>query len=194
MDESPGAGCPEPFWVFAYGSLMWNPEFPYEKRSLARLSGYVRSLCLWSIRYRGTPESPGLVLGLDARPDADCTGIAYRIAPQNAEHTWACLREREMITYAYREDWLSVTLLNEERRPSASVPALCYIMDSSHPQYAGGISEEECAGIVARSRGDRGDNRDYLEETLRHLAEIGVREAELERMGKRVAALSGADN
>lgn len=176
-------------WVFAYGSLMWNPEFEYTEQHRARLDGYARRMCLWSVLYRGSPESPGLVLGLDKDPEASCIGIAYRIAPENAVRTTELLAEREMSTYAYREERLPVTLLGEGGRELRRVRAICYVMDPGHPQYAGGISEEESVAIIARSCGDRGDNREYLEHTLRSLQDLGVRERALERLGERVAQI-----
>src|SRR5947207_11187194 len=69
--------CREPVWIFAYGSLMWNPEMPFAERRSALLRGYHRSFCLYSRDYRGTPERPGLVVGLDR--GGGCRGIAYRL-------------------------------------------------------------------------------------------------------------------
>ncbi len=172
------------FWVFGYGSLMWNPGFAYAERRRATLTGFIRSMGLWSVQYRGTPESPGLVLCLDRMPGGQCVGIAYRVERESARQVSEYLFEREMITYAYREEQLPVELEDGRR-----VKALCYVMDRSHPQYAGGLTDEERARIVASSRGSAGENRVYLEETLRHLGEMGVRERELERLGEMVARL-----
>src|SRR5579859_6246974 len=46
----------EDYWVFAYGSLIWNPEFPYVDKAPALLRGYHRSFCLYSWHYRGTRD------------------------------------------------------------------------------------------------------------------------------------------
>ena len=186
----PGPGGGEPFWVFGYGSLMWDPGFPHVERRRGRVCGYRRRLCLWSLRYRGTPEAPGLVLGLDAEPDAVCTGIAFRVAPAAVAATRRYLDEREMISYAYRETRLRVTLVDAAGRAEGGVTALTYVMDPTHAQYAAGLDPARAARIVAASRGLRGDNRDYLENTLRHLDGLGVREPELEAIGRRVAALA----
>ena len=181
-----------PFWVFGYGSLMWDPGFPFVEQRRARVSGFERRLCLWSIRYRGTPVSPGLVLGLDARSDGCCTGIAYRVTPGEVRSTRKYLKGREMVSYAYRETILPVTLLGEGVCKAVEVEALSYVMDPAHPQYASGLSERECAEVIAASRGQRGENREYLDNTLRHLAELNVREPGLERIAQQVARIQAA--
>ena len=178
-----------PFWVFGYGSLMWDPGFPFAERRRARVTGYARRLCLWSIRYRGTPVSPGLVLGLDEEPDGHCTGIAYRVTPGAVRSTRKYLNGREMVSYAYREIVLPVTLLDGGDCKSREVEALSYVMDPAHPQYASGLSERECAEVIAASRGQRGENREYLDNTLQHLAELNVREPGLERIAQNVARI-----
>lgn len=174
-------------WVFGYGSLMWNPGFEYAERRKARLSGYARKLRLWSVQYRGTPDSPGLVLGLDEEPGGHCVGVAYRVERESAKDVADYLWRREMITYAYRERLLPVELLEDGR----GVKALCYVMDRYHAQYAVGLSDPDVARVVARSRGSAGENRDYLHETLRHLRELGVREEGLERLGALVEQIRG---
>ena len=191
MDQNRPVSLEEekPFWVFGYGSLMWDPGFPFADRRRARVSGYERRLCLWSIRYRGTPGSPGLVLGLDAKSDGRCTGIAYRVAPGAVRATRKYLNGREMVSYAYREIVLPVTLLAECDCEAVEVEALSYVMDPAHPQYASGLSERKCAEVIATSRGQRGENRDYLDNTLRHLAELNVREPGLERIAHEVARI-----
>lgn len=81
-------------WVFGYGSLMWEPGFPYLERRRALLIGYHRSLCILSIRNRGTVERPGLALGLDR--GGACRGFAFRIHPDDVEAARVYLWEREM--------------------------------------------------------------------------------------------------
>ena len=63
-------------WIFAYGSLIWNPIFPFAEKRVARIYGLHRSFCLWSRVGRGTRENPGLVLGLD--DGGSCSGLALR--------------------------------------------------------------------------------------------------------------------
>jgi cation transport protein ChaC len=171
------------FWVFGYGSLMWRPGFVAAERRLARLHGWRRSFCLWSIMYRGTPEAPGLVLGLEAGADAVCDGVAYRVAAADAAATLRYLRERELVTYAYREITAPVALAG-----GGVADALCYVVDPAHAQYAGCLPLAEQAAVIARSAGPSGTNRAYLDDTLRHLAECGVRDDELEAVAALVAA------
>lgn len=161
-------------WVFGYGSLMWNPGFAYEERCGARLIGAHRSLCVLSVHWRGTPERPGLVLGLDQ--GGSCLGVAFRIAPDRREATIAYLREREQVTHIYRESTRRVWLKDGSER---TVPALTYLVDRSHPQYAGGLDRDARLRLVRAGHGVGGPNPDYVTATLAHLAEIGLDDPEL---------------
>lgn len=172
------------FWVFGYGSLMWRPGFPFAERQVARLSGFARRFCLNSVHYRGTPEAPGLVLALSPEPAAACTGIGYRVAPLHAEETLAYLRERELVSYAYREERHGMILAD-----GREVEAVTYVSDPAHPQYRGGLTPEAQAAIIATARGPAGTNRDYLMSTLAHLREIGIADPDLETLAERVALL-----
>src|SRR5881398_1301259 len=116
-------------WVFAYGSLMWRPGFDYLERVEARLIGAHRALCVYSFVHRGTPERPGLVLGLDL--GGACRGVAYRVAAKQRAAVIAYLRGREQVTRVYRETLRSVTLLTE---PERRVTALVYMIDRGHLQ------------------------------------------------------------
>ncbi|MGF1658466.1 MAG: gamma-glutamylcyclotransferase [Rubrimonas sp.] len=174
------------FWVFGYGSLIWRPGFEALRAERARLPGWRRSFCLKSIRYRGTPEAPGLVLGLDSDPDCACEGVAYQVGAETAEATLAYLRARELVTYAYREEVAPAALVSGE-----TVDALIYVVDRAHPQYAGALPLAEQAAIIARSVGPMGPNRDYLRETARSLAEWGLSDPEIARLDALVHALTG---
>ena len=159
--------APEDLWVFGYGSLMWRPGFPFVERRHAHLHGYHRALCVISHVHRGTPERPGLVLGLDR--GGRCHGVAFRVAAAEAEATIRYLREREQVTAVYVERLLPVTL-NDGR----AVRALGYIVDRRHPQYAGRLPEAELLRLVRQGRGISGANPDYVRSTHEHLLAMDV--------------------
>ena len=110
-------------WVFGYGSLMWNPGFEFAEQAPAALIGAHRSLCIYSFHHRGTPESPGLVLGLDE--GGACRGVAFRVEAAGSEATLAYLREREQVTEVYVEAFRPVSLLDGSGR---ELEALCYLV------------------------------------------------------------------
>jgi glutathione-specific gamma-glutamylcyclotransferase len=168
-------------WVFGYGSLMWRPGFPHVERRLASLHGYHRSLCVVSHVHRGTPERPGLVLGLDR--GGRCRGVAFRVAAAEAEATTGYLREREQVTAVYLERRLPVRL-DDGRR----VDALAYVVDRRHPQYAGKLTENEVLRLVRQGYGVSGANPDYVRSTHDHLTAMGVVDPVLARV---VEALDG---
>jgi cation transport protein ChaC len=162
------------FWVFGYGSLMWRPGFAFAESAPAWLAGAHRALCVYSWVHRGTKERPGLVLGLDR--GGSCRGVAFRVEDSAREATLAYLRAREQVTQVYVEAWRPVRL----HRPDApDVLALCYIVDRSHPQYAGDLSRERQLEFVRDSIGQSGANRDYVLGTAAHLRALGVRDDRL---------------
>ena len=175
---------PAPLWVFGYGSLIWNPEFPVAERQIARLHGWHRSFCMHSIHHRGTEAAPGLVLALDQAAGAVCDGVAFRVQPGAEEATIAALRERELISSAYLERHLPVDLAD-----GATVTALAFVIDPDHVQYCGGMALEDQAQIIARAVGGRGPNRDYLFATAEHLAELGIADPDLTWLAARVRGL-----
>lgn len=175
-----------PLWVFGYGSLLWNPEFPVAERVGALLSGYHRAFCMRSVHHRGSAEAPGLVLALDETPGASCEGLALRAEPGSEAATLQALRDRELISSAYRECLLPLDLTDGRR-----ITALAYVIQRDHAQYCGGLSLEEQARIIARSHGGRGPNADYLFNTHAHLAALGVEDAEIDWLEDRVRALLG---
>jgi cation transport protein ChaC len=161
-------------WVFGYGSLMWRPGFDVLERVPARLRGLHRALCVFSFVHRGTPEKPGLVLGLDR--GGMCRGIAFRVAAAAREKTVAYLRAREQVTTVYLETLRRIELGEEARR---QVRALCFIVDRSHVQYAGRLTLSECVHHVRQGHGSSGPNRDYVLETVQALEALGYRETDL---------------
>jgi glutathione-specific gamma-glutamylcyclotransferase len=158
-------------WVFGYGSLMWRPGFPHVERHAARLAGYHRSLCLYSLGYRGTPVRPGLVLGLDH--GGSCVGVGFRIAAADADATRAYLAWREG-NDVYHE--VSVRLKLVDGR---GVKALAYVVNRAHPHYAGRLPPDSLLDHAREASGDKGSCRDYIVSTHRHLASLGVRDTHL---------------
>lgn len=168
-------------WVFGYGSLMWRTGFDYLERRQARLIGAHRALCVYSHIHRGTPERPGLVLGLDR--GGACRGVAFRVAAVKASETLAYLQERELVTKVYKEAVRPVDLLDG---PAARVRALCFLVDRSHPQYAGGLSLDEQLHLVRQGHGRSGANPEYVLETVKHMRELGIVDPGLEWLAERL--------
>ena len=166
-------------WVFGYGSLMWRPGFAFVERVDTRVHGYHRQFCVWSHRYRGSPRSPGLVLGLDR--GGSCRGIAYRIAPDQAAKVLAYLDEREMITGVYQPSRLAMSVINGETT-GRRITAQSYVVDRAHPQYAGALTTEELAALVIQGVGTAGPCLEYLINTVEHLTEIGMPDRRLEKL------------
>nr|WP_306268397.1 gamma-glutamylcyclotransferase [Pararhizobium sp. IMCC3301] len=160
------------FWVFGYGSLMWRPGFAYARCETALLYGAHRSLCVYSYVHRGTPERPGLVLGLDR--GGTCKGLAFAVEPENWQATLAYLRKREQATMVYKEATRTVRLASGE-----SVSALSYLVDRDHEQYAGKLDLQEQLALVQASHGQSGPNTDYVMNTQAHLKETGTHDPAL---------------
>lgn len=171
-------------YVFGYGSLIWKPGFPHDGTHPALLRGWHRRFCLWSRYYRGTPETPGLVLGLDR--GGACRGVAFRVPGRAAEAVLAYLdgRENPRGETVYDRRILAVRLTDTGRR----VRAVTYVANRTHPSY-GRPCPDTAAAAIARGVGVAGPNRDYLLNTVAHLGAMGVRDAGLER----IAALLGPD-
>jgi cation transport protein ChaC len=173
--------APKDLWVFGYGSLIWRPGFDYLERVPARVTGLHRSLCVYSFVHRGTPERPGLVLGIDQ--GGACRGIAYRVAARARAATLAYLREREQVTAVYRETVRTAWL---EGKPEQRVDAVCYAVDRRHPQYAGRLTLERQLHYVRQAYGRSGNNRDYVIETVAALEALGWRDASLHLLAERL--------
>ncbi|WP_439496212.1 gamma-glutamylcyclotransferase [Bosea sp. (in: a-proteobacteria)] len=167
-------------WVFGYGSLIWRPGFRFEESLAARLNGYHRSLCVFSHVHRGTPERPGLVLGLDR--GGICRGLAFKVAAAHAGETVAYLREREQATSVYLERHLPVRLEDGRR-----VKALVYVADRRHLQYAGRLPAGELLKLVRQGRGSSGENPDYVLRTHDHLHKMGIFDPVLAALAEELA-------
>lgn len=168
------------FWVFGYGSLMWNPGFPHLRTERALMRGVHRALCIHSTMYRGTPERPGLVFGLDA--GGSCVGMAFEVGEAHRDEVLAYLRERELITNVYREEVRPVRLASD----GSVVPALAYIARPDHVQYAGKLTPDVVYERVSTCSGGAGSNADYILSTADHLAALGFRDRPLERLAARL--------
>lgn len=154
-------------WVFGYGSLMWRPGFVHEEVQPALVRGYHRSLCIFSHVHRGTPDRPGLVLGLDR--GGSCRGLAFRVSGSLRDQTLAYLREREQVTSVYRE-----VLLNTRLEDGRTVKCVAYAVDVNHSQYAGRLNDDERVRLVGQGHGMSGANVDYVRATHDHLLAHGV--------------------
>lgn len=173
------------FWVFGYGSLMWNPGFGYVEKSEALIFGYRRSLCVYSWVHRGTEASPGLVLGLDR--GGSCRGMAFRVSPGEWAEALTYLRERELVTNVYLEKTLPIRLADGRR-----VIAVAYVVDRDHRQYAGTLDPVGAAQIVESAEGQSGPNDAYVFNTLAHLREMRIRDQWLEQVAGEVERMREA--
>jgi cation transport protein ChaC len=174
-------------WVFGYGSLLWNPGFtPVESRR-AVLRDYHRSFCMLSIHHRGSEEQPGLVLALDADPGATCTGVAFCVHPDQEDQVLEELRARELISSAYVEETVTLTLEDQ-----SDIPALAYVINRDHVQYCQFPLERQ-AQMIARSVGGRGPNDEYLFNTADKLVEMGIRDDDMAWLVARVRQLSATE-
>jgi glutathione-specific gamma-glutamylcyclotransferase len=177
----------EDLWVFGYGSLMWRPGFAFVERVPARLVGAHRALCVLSHVHRGTPERPGLVLGLDR--GGTCRGIAYRAAASDRAATLAYLRDREQVTMVYLETVRPVVLLTG---PERRVRAVCFVVDRGHPQYAGRLDLAAQLHYVRQGHGQSGPNREYVLSTVKELEALGCRDFELHLLAERLHGIHEA--
>ena len=172
-------------WVFGYGSLMWRPGFPFIERRAARLHGRRRAFCIYSVHHRGTPERRGLVLGL--APGGSVRGAAYRVAAADWPDVYAYLRKREQPTGTYVEASAEV-VLDDGRR----VPVLVFLSDTGHPQWAGNLTLEQQADLIAGASGLSGRNVDYLADLVGHLKAEGIRDSGMETLLGMVQEREGA--
>ncbi len=165
------------FWVFAYGSLMWRPNFHYDEAVPALLEGAHRALCVYSVVHRGVHTAPGLVLGLDK--GGRCEGVAFRVPSRLVQDTRAYLHRRENITNTYAAVLKPVKLIDGSHR---TVNALCFLVNRHHRQYAGNLPLQKQAYLVRRSVGASGANIDYVINTVDHLRDLGVHDQRLEQL------------
>lgn len=173
-------------WVFGYGSLIWRPGFVHKAAYRARLYGFHRSLCVYSHVHRGTPEHPGLVMGLDR--GGSCHGMVFHVDGAHHDEVLRYLREREQATMVYQERTQRVHILDRSRHMPSTVQAVAYCVDRTHTQYAGALSREVQLDIVRDAVGQSGVNPDYVTSTCQALDGLGVHDATLRWLSERLKA------
>ncbi|MEL6289752.1 MAG: gamma-glutamylcyclotransferase [Pseudomonadota bacterium] len=199
-------------WVFGYGSLIWRPDFPFVEQRRARLAGFHRALCAYSVAHRGTVDWPGLIFAL--RRGGYCDGVAFRVAARDEDRVVTALRAREQVTGVYQERRRPVRLgqriaANEQDRLSdvgaaafdrlstatdgQFVRALFYIVDATHRQFAGNLDIRAQIRIVRGALGGSGANIDYVLETHRALTALGIRDRQLARLAAAISPARTSD-
>ncbi len=170
-----------PRWVFGYGSLMWNPGFATPETVAARLQGWHRAFCIYSEHYRGTPEKPGLILGL--LPGGSCRGLAHRLPMKGYDAVRRYLRVREIDNDGvYEEEVRSIRLAD-----GRAVDALVYLADREHRQFAGKLPMTKALRLIRQGNGATGSNLEYVRNTLAHLSALGLRDRALEELARRAS-------
>ncbi len=170
------------FWVFAYGSLIWNPDFDHTEQRIALAPGWRRRFCLgWDYRFRGSRERPGLMLALDR--GGACRGVVFRLPPDAVKPNMDRLirREMSMVPTAFPPRWISV------QTPEGPLKALTFAMDRGSGRYVTGLSDEAMADVLATACGFRGSMAEYLFATVAKLEEMGIHDRHLWRMQELVA-------
>ena len=180
LERRPARAGNGDIWVFAYGSLIWNPIFPFAEKRVARIYGMHRSFCLWSRLGRGTREQPGLVLGLDG--GGSCAGLTLRIEQHHARGELFLLWRREMVTGAYSPVWVRA------RTAGGAVDAIAFVMNRRSHAYAGRLADEEIVRNIRSASGLNGRCSDYLAQTAAGMAAHGIRDAALEMIARRCAS------
>lgn len=173
-----------PVWVFGYGSLIWNPLMDFAERRSARVHGYHRGFYIWSKVNRGTPDLPGLVLGLDC--GGSCHGVAYRLHESTMAEDLALLWRREMVGGTYMPRWMNA------RVGGSVVRTIAFIVNRSKPGYTGRLSDEEIVTIAARAAGHYGSCADYLTQTAASLEAQGIPDPRLSRLARLLAQQHGS--
>ncbi|SDG13041.1 gamma-glutamylcyclotransferase [Pelagibacterium luteolum] len=182
MSSSPDSSTQ---WVFGYGSLIWRPGFAFVTAERALLRGVHRRLCIYSHRHRGTAERPGLVFGLER--GGACVGMAFEVAADDWSAVREYLREREQVTGVYLETRRPIRLASGQ-----TVPALTFVADPHHSQYAGRLSLEEQFALVNGAVGQAGPNIDYVINTADHLRDIGIADRQVQALAEMIRTHQGA--
>ncbi len=176
-----GAPSMEQIWVFAYGSLIWNPAFIWAEQFPCTVQGYHRSFCFWTKLGRGCEDNPGLMMGLE--PGGSCSGVAYRIDASHVDSEIDILFRRELISHAYIPTWVEAV----DVASKATVQAITFVMDPSHERYCGGLDRTQSIRHLATATGPLGRNCDYLFSLVEHLQKLRFSDPELEQLAMDVA-------
>jgi glutathione-specific gamma-glutamylcyclotransferase len=169
-------------WVFAYGSLIWNPEIDFESAHLGKVFGHHRNFCVQSTKYRGTPASPGVVLGLDQ--GGSCVGMAFKLRTSTKADSLDKLYRREMLNKIYTPTLVNVHLQGTDNK----VKALTFAANRQHTAYMC-LTDEQLIGRLTICAGDRGANKDYALNTWLALKEHGVKDERLEKIAQKLMRL-----
>ncbi|HEP9100157.1 TPA: gamma-glutamylcyclotransferase [Pseudomonas aeruginosa] len=156
-----------PVWLFAYGSLIWNPLLKFVERQSAVLQGWHRSFCIGLFAGRGTYEMPGRMLALNT--GGQSAGVAFRLDEKDLLEELGLVWVREMVHGLYRPVWGSIRLAC-----GRTVPSLAFVAETSHAQYERDATIATTAPLIARASGHMGSNRDYLLQLEATLAEHGI--------------------
>jgi cation transport protein ChaC len=177
-------------WIFAYGSLIWNPDFEFVEERLGTISGWRRSFCIgWVRLYRGTPERPGIMLALES--GGSCRGVAFRLpnVDLKANLERVVRREHPIKWDKLHMEWANVRTDDGPKR------ALVVVTTKSHSAYLPDLLEEVVVNSLATAAGERGSMAAYLRNTVEDLESRGIHDRYLWKMQKLVAArLSGSMN
>jgi cation transport protein ChaC len=175
------AGEGRDLWLFAYGSLIWNPLFHFEERHPALVHGLHRRFCLWSRMGRGSPHQPGLMLALEH--GGRCHGFAFRIPAHLLRTELTLIWRREMVMGAYQARWVNAVVRGQPVR------SLAFVVNRKGWQYAGKLPADEVVQVLAHARGRLGSAADYLFQTVDCLRSNGVQDARLFALAEQVARL-----
>lgn len=169
-------------WVFGYGSLIWNPIVQYEETKMALIYGYHRRFCMWTTIGRGSPDCPGLVLGLDK--GGATKGMIFRIKAEKAAEELDILWRREMMADSYKPVWVRAFT------DDGPVKALTFAMRRDRPIFAPPMPLAQTADIIAKAVGFVGPCHDYLENTNQALISVGIYDRQMMRLAKLVSQTS----
>lgn len=170
-------------WIFAYGSLMWNPMVEFEKRQTATLHGWHRSFCLRMVAGRGSPDGPGRMLAL--RRGDETNGVALKLADATLDKELRLVWIREMVLGSYRPTWAFITL-----EDGTETDALTFVADERCEQFEQDSTVATVAPLISTATGQFGSNTEYLLKLRKALLECGLQDSYIEELASEVERLS----